>query len=284
MGKRQGKFSRLEGDYHKVDEVEMIDQNPIGRSSRSNPVTYVKAYDDIRSLYADQKLAKMNGMKPSFFSFNVAGGRCEQCEGEGQVKIEMQFMADVYLKCDECNGKRFKDDVLDVKYKGKNIFDILELTIDEAINFFSEDEMNKYCKKTVAKLTPLKDVGMGYVKLGLSSSKLSGGEAQRIKLASFLIKGRNNPKTLFIFDEPTTGLHFHDVEKLLKALKSLVEIGHSVIVIEHNIDVIKAADWVIELGPDGGEHGGQVVFTGTTEALMNNKESKTAPFLQPASN
>lgn len=283
-GKKTGKFSRLEGDYHKVDEVEMIDQNPIGRSSRSNPVTYVKAYDDIRSLYADQKLAKMNGMKPSFFSFNVAGGRCETCEGEGQVKIEMQFMADVYLKCDECNGKRFKDDVLDVKYKGKNIFDILELTIDEAINFFSEDAMNKYCKKTVAKLTPLQDVGMGYVKLGLSSSKLSGGEAQRIKLASFLIKGRNNPKTLFIFDEPTTGLHFHDVEKLLKALKSLVDIGHSVIVIEHNIDVIKAADWVIELGPDGGEHGGQVVFTGTTEALMSNKESKTAPFLQPASN
>lgn len=279
-GKKTGKHVRLDGDYEKIEVVEMIDQNPIGRSSRSNPVTYVKAYDDIRALFADQRLAKMNAMKPSFFSFNVAGGRCETCEGEGQVKIEMQFMADVYLKCDECKGRRFKDEVLEVKYKGKSIYDILELTIDEAITFFGEDTKNKYCKKIISKLTPLQDVGMGYVKLGLSSSKLSGGEAQRIKLASFLIKGKNNPKTLFIFDEPTTGLHFHDVAKLLKALKSLVDIGHSVIVIEHNIDVIRSADWVIELGPEGGEYGGDVLFTGTPEELLTSKKSQTASFLQ----
>jgi excinuclease ABC subunit A len=283
-GKKTGKYLRLEGDYDKIEVVEMIDQNPIGRSSRSNPVTYVKAYDDIRALYADQKMAKMNGMKPSSFSFNVAGGRCETCEGEGQVKIEMQFMADVYLKCDECNGKRFKDEVLDVTYKSKSIYDILELTIDEAIDFFSIDLKNKHCKKIIAKLTPLQEVGMGYVKLGLSSSKLSGGEAQRIKLGSFLIKGKKNPKTLFIFDEPTTGLHFHDVSKLLIALKSLVDIGHSVIVIEHNTDVIRAADWIIELGPEGGEHGGQLLFMGTPEELITNKKSQTARFLRPFEN
>jgi excinuclease ABC subunit A len=278
-GKKTGKYTKLEGDYEKLEGIEMIDQNPIGRSSRSNPVTYVKAYDEIRALYADQKMAKMNGMKPSFFSFNVTGGRCETCEGEGQVKIEMQFMADVYLTCDECKGKRFKDNVLDVKYKGKNIFDILELTIDEAMDFFSIDLKNRYCKKIITKLTPLQDVGMGYVKLGLSSSKLSGGEAQRIKLASFLIKGKKNPKTLFIFDEPTTGLHFHDVSKLLIALKSLVQLGHSVIVIEHNTDMIRAADWVIEIGPEGGDKGGEILFTGTPEALLKMKNSPTASFI-----
>lgn len=283
-GKKTGQFVKLEGDYNKLEGVEMIDQNPIGRSSRSNPVTYVKAYDEIRALYADQKMAKMNGMKPSFFSFNVAGGRCETCEGEGQVKIEMQFMADVFLTCDECNGKRFKDTVLEVKYKGKNIFDILELTIDEAIEFFSIDLNNRYCKKVIAKLTPLKDVGMGYVKLGLSSSKLSGGEAQRIKLASFLIKGKKNPKTLFIFDEPTTGLHFHDVAKLLNALKALVQLGHSVLVIEHNTDMIRAADWIIELGPEGGNLGGEVLFSGIPEDLLLQKDSPTASFLNLDSN
>lgn len=279
-GNKTGKHRELKGDLSKIEIVEMIDQNPIGRSSRSNPVTYVKAYDDIRGLYADQKMAKMNGMKPSFFSFNVAGGRCETCEGEGQVKIEMQFMADVYLLCDECKGKRFKDEVLDVEFNGKNIFDILELTIDEAMDFFSADLKNSYCKKIVAKLRPLQDVGMGYVKLGLSSSKLSGGEAQRIKLASFLIKGKNTANTLFIFDEPTTGLHFHDVEKLLKALKALVNLGHSVIVIEHNTDVIRSADWVIELGPVGGIGGGNLLFTGTPKELVSDKKSQTAPFLQ----
>ena len=279
-GKKTGQYLKLEGDYNKLEGVEMIDQNPIGRSSRSNPVTYVKAYDEIRALYADQKMAKMNGMKPSFFSFNVAGGRCETCEGEGQVKIEMQFMADVYLTCDECNGKRFKDNVLDVNYKGKNIYDILELTIDEALAFFSIDLNNKYCKKIVSKLTPLFDVGMGYVKLGLSSSKLSGGEAQRIKLASFLIKGKKNPKTLFIFDEPTTGLHFHDVSKLLLALRALVQLGHTVLVIEHNTDIIRAADWVIELGPEGGDNGGELLFSGTPENLLLQKNSPTASFLK----
>lgn len=278
-GKKTGRFVRIDGDYNKIQAVEMIDQNPIGRSSRSNPVTYVKAYDDIRALYSEQQMAKMNGMKPSFFSFNVAGGRCETCEGEGKVKIEMQFMADVYLTCEECNGKRFKDEVLEVKYKEKSIFDILELTIDEAIEFFSENEKNKYCRRIIAKLLPLQDVGMGYVKLGLSSSYLSGGEAQRIKLASFLIKGKNNPKTLFIFDEPTTGLHFHDVSKLLKALRALVALGHTLIVIEHNTDVIKAADWVIELGPEGGDEGGLQLFKGTANDLMKSKDSKTAHYL-----
>ena len=279
-GNKTGKHKDLQGDIGKIEIVEMIDQNPIGRSSRSNPVTYVKAYDEIRALFAEQKMAKLHGMKPSFFSFNVAGGRCETCEGEGQVKIEMQFMADVYLKCDECKGKRFKDEVLDVLYQGKSIYDILELTIDEAIAFFSIDAKNSYCKKIVAKLLPLQNVGMGYVKLGLSSSKLSGGEAQRIKLASFLIKGKNNPKTLFIFDEPTTGLHFHDVEKLLKALKALIDLGHSVIVIEHNVDVIRSADWIIELGPVGGKGGGNLIFTGTADELLKDKKSQTAPYLQ----
>ena len=279
-GKKTGKFSKLEGQYSQINNIELIDQNPIGRSTRSNPVTYVKAYDDIRALFADQKMAKMHGMKPSFFSFNVAGGRCDNCEGEGQVKIEMQFMSDVYLTCDECHGKRFKDNVLEVKYKGKNIYDILDMTLDEAIDFFGADKDNKFCKKIIAKLKPLQDVGMGYVQLGLASSKLSGGEAQRIKLGFFLIKGRSTAGTLFIFDEPTTGLHFHDIEKLLKALNALVEQGHSVIVIEHNLEVIKSADWLIELGPEGGDEGGSIVFEGIPEDLIKNSESPTAEFLK----
>lgn len=278
-GKKTGKFSKIDGQFSQINHVELIDQNPIGRSSRSNPVTYVKAYDDIRALFADQKAAKIHGMKPSFFSFNVAGGRCDNCEGEGQVKIEMQFMADVYLTCEECNGKRFKDNVLEVKYKGKSIYDILDMTLDDAIAFFGLDKDNKFCKKIISKLTPLQDVGMGYVQLGLASSKLSGGEAQRIKLGFFLIKGRSAPKTLFVFDEPTTGLHFHDIKKLLKALNALVEQGHTVIVIEHNLEVIKSADWLIELGPEGGDEGGSVIFEGTPEEILKSKTSQTARFL-----
>jgi len=279
-GKKTGKYSKIAGQFGQINNVELIDQNPIGRSSRSNPVTYVRAYDDIRALFADQKAAKIHGMKPSFFSFNVSGGRCDTCEGEGQVKIEMQFMADVYLTCEECHGKRFKDNVLEVKYKGKNIFDILDMTLDEAIGFFGEDINNKFCKKIIAKLTPLQDVGMGYVQLGLASSKLSGGEAQRIKLGFFLIKGRSAPGTLFIFDEPTTGLHFHDIKKLLKALNALVEQGHTVIVIEHNLDVVKSADWLIELGPEGGDAGGSVIFEGIPEDILKSKDSQTSRFLK----
>jgi excinuclease ABC subunit A len=279
-GKKTGKFSKIEGQYSQINNVELIDQNPIGRSSRSNPVTYVKAYDDIRALYADQKQAKMGGMKPSFFSFNVTGGRCDTCEGEGQVKIEMQFMADVYLTCEECHGKRFKDNVLEVKYNGKNIFDILDMTIDEAIEFFGEDKNNKFCKKIINKLIPLQDVGMGYVQMGLASSKLSGGEAQRIKLGYFLIKGRSTAGTLFIFDEPTTGLHFHDIKKLLKALNALIEQGHTVIVIEHNLEIIKSADWLIELGPEGGDEGGFVIYEGIPEDIIKSKKSQTARFLK----
>lgn len=277
-GKKAGKYSRIKGNLNKIHSVELIDQNPIGRSSRSNPVTYVKAYDDIRALFAEQKLAKIQGMKPSFFSFNVTGGRCDNCEGEGHVKVEMQFMADVYLTCEECHGKRFKDQVLDVRFREKNIFDILEMTIDDAITFF-QDSDTKYGPKIINKLMPLKDVGMGYVKMGLSSSKLSGGEAQRIKLAYFLIKGKATKGTLFIFDEPTTGLHFHDVNKLMKALNALVDHGHTVIVIEHNIDVIKSADWLIELGPDGGEKGGRVLFEGRPEDLQNCETSPTSEFV-----
>ena len=279
-GKKTGKYTKLKGQINEVHNIELIDQHPIGKSSRSNPVTYVKAYDDIRALFASQNKARLFGMKPSHFSFNVSGGRCDECEGEGQVKIEMQFMADVYLTCDTCHGKRFKDEVLEIKYRGKNIYDILNLTLDEAMEFFEGDIQNKFCKKIVAKLKPLQDVGMGYVKLGLASSKLSGGEAQRIKLGFFLIKGRTSPKSLFIFDEPTTGLHFHDVKKLLLAFDALVEHGHSVIVIEHNLEVIKSADWLIELGPEGGEKGGEIIFEGTPEELLIIENSPTAPFLK----
>tara|TARA_Y100000782_G_C10189240_1_gene269337 strand:- start:16189 stop:18999 length:2811 start_codon:yes stop_codon:yes gene_type:complete len=275
-----GNFDRLDGDFKAVEEIEFIDQNPIGKSSRSNPVTYVKAYDDIRALFASQQLAKMRGYKPATFSFNVEGGRCDNCQGEGIITVEMQFMADIHLECDVCKGKRFKSDVLEVTFKDQSIYDILSMTIDDAISFFSQHQDNKHCKKIIAKLQPLQDVGLGYVQLGQASSTLSGGEAQRIKLASFLTKGSNSAKTLFIFDEPTTGLHFHDIEKLLTSFYALIENGHSIIVIEHNTEVIKCADWVIDLGPEGGKEGGNLVFAGTPEELVNCKESYTGKFLK----
>jgi excinuclease ABC subunit A len=241
----------------------------------------VKAFDDIRSLYADQQLAKVRSYKPGFFSFNVEGGRCEECEGEGIVTVEMQFMADLHLTCDSCKGKRYKDEVLDIKFQDKTISDILDLTIEEAIDFFAHTvEKNTHAARVAAKLKPLADVGLGYLKLGQSSDTFSGGEAQRIKLASFLTKGTNDSPTLFIFDEPTTGLHMHDISRLLSAFNALLDKGHSVIVIEHNLDVIKTADWVIDLGPEGGEQGGYVLFEGTPEALLNVKSSHTAFYLR----
>jgi excinuclease ABC subunit A len=280
-GELTGKFNKIDGHINQISAVEFIDQNPIGKSSRSNPVTYVKAYDEIRSLFTEQQLARLRGYKPSVFSFNVDGGRCDICEGEGTVTIEMQFMADVHLQCDACNGKRFKQDILEVTYNGKNIADVLELTVDEAILFFSEAKKdNNTEKKIVAKLKPLQDVGLGYVHLGQASSTLSGGEAQRIKLASFIGIGSSNTPTLFIFDEPTTGLHFHDIKKLLVAFNALLEQGHSLIVIEHNPEVIKCADHVIDLGPEGGDAGGTIVFEGTPEDLVKCKTSYTAKYLK----
>jgi len=279
-GGRTGKHSKLDGDITQISSVEMIDQNPIGRSSRSNPVTYVGAYDDIRTLFAEQKLAKVRGYKPGYFSFNVPGGRCEECEGDGFIKVEMQFMADIQLVCENCEGKRFKQEVLDVKYKGKSISDVLDLTIDDAIEYFSSNDNANHEKKILSKLQPLSDVGLGYVKLGQSSSTLSGGEAQRIKLAYFLIKGVWDKPTLFIFDEPTTGLHFHDIHKLNYAFNALLEKGHTVIIIEHNTEVIKCADWVIDIGPEGGDEGGHIVFEGTPEQLVKCEESHTAFFLK----
>ncbi|MVZ61831.1 excinuclease ABC subunit UvrA [Sphingobacterium humi] len=273
-GEQTGLFDGIEGAIDLVEQIELVDQNPIGRSTRSNPVTYVKAWDEVRALYASLPAAKANGLKPSAFSFNVEGGRCEMCQGEGVVKIEMQFMADIVLPCEACEGKRFKQHVLDVTYKEKSVSDILDLSVDEAIIFFADQP------KILNKLMPLQEVGLGYVKLGQSSSTLSGGEAQRIKLASFLIKGNNQKKTLFIFDEPTTGLHFHDIEKLLKAFNALIELGNSVLVIEHNLDMIKSADWVIDIGPEGGNQGGQVVFAGTPENLVTCQESYTGQYLK----
>ena len=275
-GEKAGQFSSLEGNLGNLKQVEFVDQNPIGRSSRSNPVTYIKAYDDIRSLLANQKLAKMRGYKPKHFSFNVEGGRCETCKGEGEVTIEMQFMADVHLECETCGGKRFKKDVLEVRFEDKNINDILNMTIDDAVDFFRKHEQ----KKIVNKLKPLQDVGLGYVTLGQSSSTLSGGEAQRIKLASFLVKGSSKDKALFIFDEPTTGLHFHDIKKLLTSLNALIEKGHSVIVIEHNLDLIKCADHLIDLGPDGGLKGGEVIARGTPEEVVAAKKGYTWEYLK----
>ncbi len=273
-----GRYDRLEGDFNKITQVEFVDQNPIGKSSRSNPISYVKAYDAIRNLYSEQPLSKQRGYKPSHFSFNVEGGRCETCEGEGEIKVEMQFMADIFLKCESCGGKRFKQEVLEVEHKGKNISDILNMTVEVGLEFFKD-------KKTVyEKILPLFEVGLGYVKLGQSSNSLSGGEAQRVKLASFL--GKNNSDStgniLFIFDEPTTGLHFHDISKLLKAINALVDQGHTVIVIEHNMEVIKCADWVIDLGPEGGEKkGGKLLFEGTPEDMLKKaKGSYTADFLK----
>jgi excinuclease ABC subunit A len=276
-GEQTGKFESLKGDYSHIKAIEFVDQNPIGKSTRSNPVTYVKAYDEIRGLYADQQLSKMRGFKPSHFSFNVEGGRCDVCEGEGEVIVEMQFMADVHLLCESCKGKRFKDETLEVEFRGKNIYDILTMTVDDAINFFGEDMTTG--KKIVNKLKPLQDTGLGYVQLGQSSSTLSGGEAQRIKLASFLGMGNNQPPTLFIFDEPTTGLHFHDIRKLLDAFKALNDQGHSLVIIEHNPEVIKCADWIIDLGPEGGDGGGEVVFEGTPEQIIKSKKSVTGKYI-----
>jgi len=263
-GEKPGKHDMLGGDLHLIDRVEFVDQNPIGKSSRSNPVTYLKAFDEIRKLYANQQASKINGYKASHFSFNIDGGRCEECQGEGEIKVEMQFMADVRLICDSCHGKRFKDEVLNVTYRERSIFDILEMTINEAIEFFGE-EQNSPEKRIVRKLMPLQRVGLGYVKLGQSSSTLSGGESQRIKLAYFLSKESDEERVLFIFDEPTTGLHMHDISLLLSSLESLLEKGHTILVIEHNLEVIKYADWVIDLGPEGGDQGGRIVFEGVPE-------------------
>lgn len=274
---KTGSFGSIRGSIQAIQSVEMIDQNPIGKSTRSNPVTYVKAFDDIRNLFAEQKLSKMRSLKAGYFSFNVPGGRCDNCEGEGILKVEMQFMADVFLECDVCHGQRYKEEALEIKFLDKNIFDILEMSIDEAIEFFSQpNEYKNYTDRIILKLKPLQDVGLGYLKMGQPSSTLSGGEAQRIKLASFLVNGTNERPTLFIFDEPTTGLHFHDVNKLLAAFEALINNGHSLIVIEHDPDVIKTADWVIDLGPEGGDAGGNIVFAGTPEDLAKCKESYTA--------
>ncbi|WP_304235064.1 excinuclease ABC subunit UvrA [Jiulongibacter sediminis] len=271
-----GKYKELTGSLSRIERVEMVDQNPIGKSSRSNPVTYIKAYDAIRALMADQPLAKQRDYKPAFFSFNVDGGRCEACAGEGEQTIEMQFMADVKLTCESCKGKRFKQEVLEVKYNEKDISDILDMTIDEALEFFKESQPKLY-----EKLLPLQDVGLGYIRLGQSSNTLSGGEAQRVKLAFFLGKGNSDKgKTLFIFDEPTTGLHFHDIQKLLKALNELIEQGDSVLIIEHNMEVIKSADWIIDLGPEGGEEGGHICFEGTPEEMAKIEGNYTADFLR----
>ena len=274
-GEKSGQFTSIEGKYKHIKHVEFVDQNPIGRSSRSNPVTYIKAYDDIRNLYASQKLSKIRNYQAKHFSFNVDGGRCEKCKGEGEITVEMQFMADVHLECETCSGKRFKKEVLEVTFNNANIDDILNMTIDDAILFFETGEQTKI----VTKLKPLQDVGLGYVTLGQSSSTLSGGEAQRIKLASFLIKGSTKDKALFIFDEPTTGLHFHDIQKLLKSFNALIKKGHSIVVIEHNIDLIKCADYIIDLGPGGGENGGQLLAEGTPEEVVKNKKSYTAGYL-----
>ena len=270
-----GQFTRIEGKYKQLQSVEFVDQNPIGKSSRSNPITYLKVYDDIRNLYANQKLAKMRNFSAKYFSFNVDGGRCEVCKGEGEVTIEMQFMADVHLTCEACGGKRFKKEVLEITYEGKNIDDLLNTTIDDAVAFFAAHKQTKIAEK----LKPLQDVGLGYVTLGQSSSTLSGGEAQRIKLASFLSKSESKEKVLFIFDEPTTGLHFHDIRKLLDSLQALIEKGHSVIVIEHNLEMIKCADYVIDLGLEGGEKGGSIIAKGTPEEIAKCKESYTGSAL-----
>lgn len=279
FGDFQGNFKAIEGDLKSIKQIELVDQNPIGKSSRSNPATYVKAFDDIRDLFSRQAIAKARGYKPGFFSFNVEGGRCEMCEGEGYVTVGMQFMADVHLFCESCNGTRFKSETLEVEFQGKNIADILEMDIQTSLTFFGSSK-DKLAEKIVAKIQPLADVGLGYLKLGQSSSTLSGGEAQRIKLASFLSKGESSQSTLFIFDEPTTGLHFYDIEKLLIAFQRLIDQGNSIIVIEHNGDVIKCADWIIDMGPEGGNNGGNVVFVGTPEDLIQSKESYTGQFLR----
>ncbi len=275
IARSTGKVDQVEGDIDKISSVEFIDQNPIGKSSRSNPVTYVKAYDQIRQLFASQSLARKRGYKPSHFSFNVDGGRCETCQGEGTVKIEMQFMADIYLTCESCKGKRFKHEILEVEYKNKNIDDILKMTLEDSLEFFKEKHA------VISKLQPLYDVGLGYIQLGQSSNSLSGGEAQRVKLASFLNKDKSSNRILFIFDEPTTGLHFHDIRKLMDAINGLVDQGNTVVIIEHNMEVIKCADWIIDLGPDGGDEGGELMFEGTPEDMIREKDNITANYLHP---
>ncbi|WP_462318170.1 excinuclease ABC subunit UvrA [Marinilabilia sp.] len=276
---KTGDFDLLKGETGAITDVEFIDQNPIGKSSRSNPATYLKAYDEIRKLMADQKMAKVNNLKPAHFSFNVDGGRCDECQGEGTIKIEMQFMADIVLTCESCQGKRFKQDILDITYRGKNIHDILEMTVNQSIEFFGEGKSNTE-KKIINRLKPLADVGLGYVRLGQASSTLSGGESQRIKLASFLALEKSAP-TLFIFDEPTTGLHFHDIRKLLKAFEALIEKGHTVLVVEHNMEIIKSADWITDLGPEGGNAGGELVFAGKPEDLIKSGKGHTGKYLKP---
>jgi excinuclease ABC subunit A len=275
-GEKAGQFTEMTGSFSQIKHIEYVDQNPIGRSSRSNPVTYIKAYDDIRELYAKEKLSKIRGYQAKHFSFNVDGGRCETCKGEGSINVEMVFMADVQLPCETCNGKRFKKEVLEVAFEGKNINDILTMTIDDAIAFFIAHKQAKITQK----LQPLQDVGLGYVQLGQSSSTLSGGEAQRIKLASFLVKGTTKDKALFVFDEPTTGLHFHDIKKLLASFDALIDKGHSIIVIEHNLDLIKCADWIIDLGPEGGENGGKLLAVGTPEEIVKIQKSITGKYLK----
>jgi excinuclease ABC subunit A len=276
VSQKAGQYTEIKGDYAHIKHIEYIDQNPIGRNSRSNPVTYTKAYDDIRDLFTKQKLAKVRGYLPKHFSFNVEGGRCETCQGEGSVTIEMQFMADVHLECETCKGKRFKKEILEITFEEKNIHDVLTLTVDDALAFFEKHQQTKL----VTKLKPLQDVGLGYVQLGQSSSTLSGGEAQRIKLASFLVKGTTKDKALFVFDEPTTGLHFHDIKKLLASFYALIEKGHSILVIEHNLDLIKCADYMIDLGPEGGENGGHILAVGTPEEVSKNKKSVTGKYLK----
>ena len=270
-----GEYTALEGDWEAVKHVEFVDQNPIGKSTRSNPATYVKAYETIRQFFADQPLAKQMGFTPQYFSFNTEGGRCEECKGAGVINVEMQFMADLILECEACHGKRFKHDILEVRFHDKNINDVLNMTVSEAIEFFGE-----YKQQTIVnRLKPLEDVGLGYIKLGQNSSTLSGGENQRVKLAYFIGQEKQEP-TLFIFDEPTTGLHFHDIQRLLNAFNALIERGHTILVIEHNMDVIKCADYVTDLGPEGGDKGGNLVFEGTPEELVKCKESITAKFLK----
>ena len=279
-GMKPGDFDGIEGDISMLQAVEIIDQNPIGKSSRSNPVTYLKAYDEIRKLYADQPQAVHTGLTAASFSFNVAGGRCEECQGEGVIKVSMQFMADVELVCESCHGKRFKDEILEIKYKGKNIYDILEMSVDDAIEFFAEDKENSTCRRIVERLQPLQDVGLGYIRLGQSSSTLSGGESQRVKLASFLSKDNDTKRMMFIFDEPTTGLHLHDINRLLKAFNALIANGHTIVIVEHNMEVIKCADWIIDLGPEAGDRGGEIVFEGTPKELEQCEKSHTGHFLK----
>ncbi len=279
-GVKPGDFDGIGGDVQLLRSVEMIDQNPIGKSSRSNPVTYIKAYDEIRKLFADQPYAQHTGLGASSFSFNIAGGRCEECQGEGVIKVSMQFMADVELVCEACGGKRFRDEILEVKYRGKSIYDVLEMTVDDAIAFFGEDKKDPTCKRIVERLKPLQDVGLGYIRLGQSSSTLSGGESQCVKLASFLTKDSAQGGVMFIFDEPTTGLHFHDINKLLAAFNALIERGHTIVIVEHNMDVIKCADWVVDLGPEAGTGGGRVVFEGTPRNLEQCPASYTGKYLR----